>query len=141
MAPKRPTNFSESSSENESPRKRRRRSVSPPRSDSDEEDEGLTVYIVQAKLAPDAIQELYDLIEVGSNLELEVTPNVEDANIIITSIHMRSRLERHVGWNVAVSWFLDFRGAVLMSSQQQKAIVTPRLAQTIYKRRKTTPLW
>ncbi|KAH6913918.1 DNA polymerase mu [Coprinopsis sp. MPI-PUGE-AT-0042] len=109
MAPKRPPNVSETSSENESPRKRRRRSISSPRSDSDEEDEGLKVYIVQTKLAPEAIQELYELVETGSTFQLELTPNVEDASIIITGIRMRSRLERHVGWKTA----------------QQKAIVTP----------------
>jgi hypothetical protein len=116
MAPtKRPPNVSETSSENESPRKRPRRSSSPPFPDSDEEDEVLKVYVVQTKLAPEVVQELYDLVEAGSNLKLELTPNVEDANVIVTSVRMRSRLERHVGWQIAVSLFTNFQNAILIS--------------------------
>lgn len=64
---------------------------------------------MQAKLDVQAIDELYSLIETTSNdtdahgLRLEPCPEVSHADIIITNVTMRRRLERHVDWNLAVS--------------------------------------
>ena len=71
-------------------------------SDSDEEKESLKVHIVQTKLTSEAIDELYNLVETASALQLEIAPNVEDASIVITAVRMRNRLERHIPWNIAV---------------------------------------
>jgi len=67
----------------------------------------LKVYIVQAKLDEQTIAELYGLIESTQvskehHLELEICNQVEDADIILTVIQMRKRLERHVDWRIAV---------------------------------------
>jgi len=67
----------------------------------------LKVYIVQAKLDEKAIHELHDLIEHSSpphNLGLELCNNPADADIILTNIRMKKRLERHVDWKIAVCY-------------------------------------
>ncbi|KIM40321.1 hypothetical protein M413DRAFT_446505 [Hebeloma cylindrosporum] len=72
----------------------------------------LRVYIVQAKLDEKTIRELHDLIEQSSpphKLGLDLCNNAADADIILTNIRMKKRLERHVDWKIA----------------KQKAIVTP----------------
>lgn len=58
------------------------------------------IYIVQAKLDPSGVSELFKLAERHAD---RVCSDVEDADVIITAIHMRRRLERHVLWDVAVS--------------------------------------
>ncbi|KAF9012521.1 hypothetical protein BDQ17DRAFT_1344069 [Cyathus striatus] len=62
-----------------------------------------------AKIDADILKELYDLIEQHQPCEQRDTHDHSIADIIITGIRMRRRLERHVDWNVA----------------KQKAIVTP----------------
>jgi hypothetical protein len=64
----------------------------------------LKVYIVQAKLDEKTIRELHDLIEHSSphNLGLDLCNNAADADIILTNIGMKKRLERHVDWKIAV---------------------------------------
>ena len=67
----------------------------------------LRVYIVQAKLDENTIHELHDLIEHSSpphNLGLELCNNPADADIILTNIRMKKRLERHVDWKIAVCY-------------------------------------
>lgn len=78
----------------------------------------IKVYIVQEKLDTDAISELYTLIDsqqamVDSNnagdttsparLKLELCTDVNQADVIITAVRMRKRLERHLDWRTAVS--------------------------------------
>ncbi|KAF8963684.1 DNA polymerase mu [Flammula alnicola] len=78
----------------------------------DDENEPLKVYIVQEKLDDKMVRELFDLVEAtspGQPLSLELCSKAEDADIIITSIRMKKRLQRHVDWNIA----------------KQKSIVTP----------------
>ncbi|KAF4621400.1 hypothetical protein D9613_000864 [Agrocybe pediades] len=118
-----PTPSSQSST---SRHKRRRRSSSSSSAGSADEadnksdamDGPLKVYIVQAKLSEQTISELYELIdstresggaEQEPHLDLEICTRVEDADIILTGIQMRKRLERHVNWKIAC----------------QKSIVTP----------------
>ncbi|KAF8528055.1 Nucleotidyltransferase [Hysterangium stoloniferum] len=68
--------------------------------------EGIAIYIIQTKLEPTELDLLYSLVEThGANIQS--TP--EHADVIITGISMRKRLERHIDWNLA----------------KMKAIVTP----------------
>ncbi|KAI0785852.1 Nucleotidyltransferase [Abortiporus biennis] len=66
----------------------------------------ISVYIVQAKLDGPAIAELFSLAERHC---AKLCKDVEDADVVITAISMRRRLERHIPWEVA----------------KRKAIVTP----------------
>lgn len=58
------------------------------------------VYIVQAKLDVPTIAELFSLAERHTN---GVCKNAADADVILTVVTMRRRLERHVPWDIAVS--------------------------------------
>nr|BAD89435.1 DNA polymerase mu [Coprinopsis cinerea] len=120
MTPKRPParryNTGSSSSSNERSHKRARTafSPSPVTSDSEQDSDVLKVYLVQAKLGPAEITELYQLVEScpehGGDLHLQLVPEVIESDIIITAVRMKRRLERHVDWKIA----------------RQKAIVTPQ---------------
>ncbi|KAF7296092.1 DNA polymerase [Mycena kentingensis (nom. inval.)] len=67
------------------------------------------VYIIQAKLSPETIRELYALVNNSPSPQLRLSPDAAQAQVIITAIQMRQRLERN----------LD--GALV----EDKAIVTP----------------
>ncbi|KAL1723700.1 hypothetical protein EV715DRAFT_190444 [Schizophyllum commune] len=85
------------------PRKRQRSSSS---SDSSDEHRRLKVYIVQAKLDSDEVARLYNLVEthsVDGGLDFELAPNPNVADVIVTAVRMRKRLERHVDWELAKS--------------------------------------
>ena len=84
--------------------RKRFRSSSSYDSDSEVVSRSLKVYIVQAKLDEKTIRELHDLIEHSSprNLGLVLCNNAADADIILTNIRMKKRLERHVDWKIAV---------------------------------------
>ncbi|PFH52135.1 hypothetical protein AMATHDRAFT_2383 [Amanita thiersii Skay4041] len=76
----------------------------------------IKVFILQTKLLPQAISDLYTLLEtLNDNLDsclypkLELCTELPDADVIITAIRMRKRLERHIEWRLA----------------REKAIVTP----------------
>lgn len=75
--------------------------------ESDTHHKVLKVYIVQEKLDDKTIRELFNAIEQHTDpsglLALQLCSVVQDADIIITAIRMRRRLQRHVNWNVAVS--------------------------------------
>jgi len=58
------------------------------------------IYIVQAKLDESALSELLNLAERHSERLCEVA---DEADVIITAIRMRRRLERHIPWTLAVS--------------------------------------
>ncbi|KAJ3877929.1 DNA polymerase mu [Lentinula edodes] len=90
---------------------------------SEVQNSSLNIYLLDAKLKPDAVEEISALVDKFHNVdgnssskeeyterELQLCPNVEDADVIITVVHMRKRLERHVDWNIA----------------RRKAIVTPQ---------------
>jgi DNA polymerase IV len=61
------------------------------------------VSILHAKLAHKDISELHDLAE---KADADVVGSPDEANVIITAISMRKRLERHLNWNLAVSYSL-----------------------------------
>ena len=71
----------------------------------------VNIYIVQAKLDPSAVSELFSLVEAHNNgttdgddgFTLESCSDVSCADVIVTAIRMKKRLERHVNWNIAVS--------------------------------------
>ncbi|TBU40726.1 Nucleotidyltransferase [Dichomitus squalens] len=66
----------------------------------------MKIYIVQAKLDAESIATLTGLAERHSG----VCRNAEDAEVLITAVSMRRRLERHVPWEIA----------------KTKAVVTPQ---------------
>ncbi|KAJ3748630.1 hypothetical protein DFH05DRAFT_1473480 [Lentinula detonsa] len=109
------------------PHKRRRSSSSNSytAANSDAEESPLNVFLLDAKMKPETIEELLSIIDnfrnVDENLslkeksgsserELHLCPNMKDADVVITVVHMRKRLERHVDWSIA----------------RRKAIVTPQ---------------
>ncbi|KAL1668985.1 hypothetical protein GGF50DRAFT_45360 [Schizophyllum commune] len=99
----RSSSYATSDESDYAPRKRPRSSSS---SDSSDEHRRLKVYIVQAKLDPDEVARLYNLVETysvdgGLDFELALNPNVAD--VIVTAVRMRKRLERHVDWELAKS--------------------------------------
>ena len=57
------------------------------------------LYIVQAKIDGPALTELFHLAERHCQRLCE---KVEDADVVLTSISMRRRFERHISWDVAV---------------------------------------
>lgn len=60
----------------------------------------IKVFIVQAKLDSRVIGELFALAERHCQ---KLCSDVEEADVIVTAIGMRKRLERNVAWDVAVS--------------------------------------
>jgi hypothetical protein len=70
----------------------------------------LKVYIISAKLLPDVLGDLVCLVEKNAAPQgnkagaknLELTTSVEHADVVVTAVHTRPRLERHVCWEVAV---------------------------------------
>lgn len=90
------------------------RSSESPSQASGSDVQSIRVHILQAKLDAPAIAELYALIDSQQRfpvdgLQLELCGNASDADVIISNVRMRKRLERHLDWNIA----------------RQKAIVTP----------------
>ena len=57
------------------------------------------VFILHAKLAHKDISELHDLAE---KADADIVSSADEANVVITAIGMRKRLERHLDWNLAV---------------------------------------
>src|SRR6267142_1071934 len=58
------------------------------------------IFILQAKLSHADISEVFDLAE---KADADVVSTPDEADIVITAIGMRKRLERHISWNLAVS--------------------------------------
>ena len=58
------------------------------------------IFILQAKLSHADISEVFDLAE---KADADVVSTPDEADILITAIGMRKRLERHLDWNLAVS--------------------------------------
>jgi hypothetical protein len=70
----------------------------------------IKVYIVQTKLDPETLLELYRVVEghqvfaepSGSGVKFDLCQDVDKAEVVVTAVHMRRRLERHVEWDIAV---------------------------------------
>ena len=58
------------------------------------------VFILQPKLSQTEISEIFDLAE---SADADIVSSPDEADIVITKIGMRKRLERHIEWNLAVS--------------------------------------
>ncbi|KAI9568766.1 hypothetical protein HD554DRAFT_2021404 [Boletus coccyginus] len=77
----------------------------------------IQVYIISAKLLPVALEDLVNLVENNATSQrdragacnLELTLDLDHADVVVTAVHTRPRLERHVRWEVA----------------KTKAVVTP----------------
>lgn len=59
----------------------------------------IPIYIVSAKLDSNSIREL---IGIAEDAGATVSPTPEGAEVLVTSIGMRRRLERHLDWALAV---------------------------------------
>ncbi|KAG9119524.1 hypothetical protein FRC07_005413 [Ceratobasidium sp. 392] len=59
---------------------------------------GLTIHVVNAKLSPSEIGEMFSLAQ-NASAKLSSTP--QNAAILITALTMKRRLERHISWDVA----------------------------------------
>ncbi|KAJ6497660.1 hypothetical protein C8R45DRAFT_822634 [Mycena sanguinolenta] len=95
------------------------------------------LYLVQAKLTAQEISQLFSLAEMhnlrvsksrntsfkSDSTELQLSSTSEDADIIITNVRMRKRLERHIDWNLA----------------KEKAIVTPEWLRDSVQQRTILP--
>jgi len=58
------------------------------------------VFILQPKLSQTEISEIFDLAE---SADANIVGSPDEADVVITKIGMRKRLERHIEWNLAVS--------------------------------------
>ncbi|KAF8070730.1 DNA polymerase mu [Lyophyllum atratum] len=95
---------------------------------SSNEGQCIKVYILQAKLDAATIAELYALIDSQQHaphggLHLELCGDPSDADVIVTNVRMKKRLERHLDWNIA----------------RQKAIVTPEWVRDSIEQRRPMP--
>ena len=61
------------------------------------------VFLVQAKLDSQAIHDLYALVKGNPLPGFELCSDPAHADVIVTAIRMKARLERHVDWDTAVS--------------------------------------
>ena len=57
------------------------------------------IYVIQAKLNPSQIAELFTLVEKHCR---QLCRDVDEADVVLTAISMRKRLERHMTWETAV---------------------------------------
>ncbi|CAK5282363.1 unnamed protein product [Mycena citricolor] len=67
----------------------------------------IKVYIIRAKLSTEEILDLMSLVDqynehrYQAQPELVLCPHPEEADVVITNVHMRQRLERHLEWVLA----------------------------------------
>lgn len=59
----------------------------------------IRLYVVQSKMDSQTVS---DLISLAEEHGCSLCDSVEDANIVLTEVRMRKRLERHVDWELAV---------------------------------------
>jgi hypothetical protein len=60
---------------------------------------GLKIKIVNAKLTPKVVAELSDMVEENGG---RLIANADQADVVVTEIGSRARLERHITWEAAV---------------------------------------
>ncbi|KAB5592104.1 Finger of DNA polymerase lambda domain containing protein [Ceratobasidium theobromae] len=59
---------------------------------------GITIYVISAKLDPKEVGEMFSLAQ-NSGAKLSRIP--QNASVLITTLTMKRRLERHISWDVA----------------------------------------
>lgn len=79
----------------------------------------IKIHIVPAKLPSDTIEQLASLIHDADAISCG---HPEEADVLVTGIHMRKRLERHVNWEIAVSHRvgLDIQRVLPINSQERE---------------------
>lgn len=95
----------------------------------------LKVYIISAKLSHDVLQNLVSLVEKdiakqgdGTGAQhLELTTDVDQANVVVTAVHTRPRLERHVHWDVAVRGPSHFAHTTLTRLPRKRKPSSPQI--------------
>jgi DNA polymerase mu len=113
---KRPSRTRDSSvsSSNTGPRLKRVRSQSPSegQASSNTRLTDIAIYIVQTKLNHEITAELFRIAEGDQvfvdpsgkhhGVRFHLCHDVGEAEVIVTAVHMRRRLERHIDWEIAV---------------------------------------
>lgn len=132
MASKVPSKRSPSVISISPPPSKRKRSCSPDSFSGDSEDQ-INVFIIDAKLNAETVEELISLIEEfkvkDATKELQLSSNAENADIIITEVRMRKRLERHLDWNTAVGYTVFICHSAHCSMVETKGHCLPTMAQ------------
>lgn len=64
--------------------------------------QGLKIYIVPSKIDPKKFE---DIVETAERVGAVICGSPEDAELVVTAIGMRKRLERHITWDTAVRFF------------------------------------
>lgn len=99
---------------------------------------GLKICIINAKLKPEIIGELSDLAE---DKGARLVADADHADIVITEIGAKQRLERHMTWEAAVSrtcFGIDIFANPRSPFVAKKCSVDTRLAYGL-RRRKSAP--
>jgi hypothetical protein len=99
---------------------------------------GLKICIINAKIKPETIGELSDLAE---DKGARLVANADHADIVITEIGAKQRLERHMTWEAAVSrtcFRIDIFANLRSPFVAKKCGVDTRLAYGLC-RRKSAP--
>ncbi len=91
----------------------------------------MKVYLIQAKLDSSAVHDLYSLLDTNSDFNLQLSGDLEDADVIVTAIRMKKRLERHVAWDIAVSLRDHSLHQVFTINAEEQGHRYPRLAQRL----------
>ncbi|EIW80380.1 Nucleotidyltransferase [Coniophora puteana RWD-64-598 SS2] len=146
--PKRPVRSSSDSGSSRERTPKRVRSSSPWRIDESpsHDEETLKIHVLRAKMDDDAYASLVKLIETSRivlrrhrNTDAEdaewknlvFAEDIKDADVIVTAIRMRQRLERHISWQVAEPAPFNSSTRSLIW-QKTKAVVTPQwLEETV----------
>lgn len=90
----------------------------------------ITVYIVQAKLDPEIASDLFRVTEGDrvfkdghdNGVRFHLCHDVGEAEVVVTAVHMRRRLERHIDWEIARDRAIVTPQWLLDSAQQGKPL-------------------
>jgi hypothetical protein len=100
---------------------------------------GITVHIIDAKLSPSEIGEMFALAQ-NTGAKLSSTP--QNASVLITALTMRRRLERHIPWDIAVRLKVDLTrlGILNLPLEHKKHRITA-MASRLRRARQTSTLF
>jgi DNA polymerase IV len=83
---------------------------------------GVKLYVIDSKLA--SADAAHQRALAAAHGKLVGTP--EEADVVITAIRMRTRLERHMTWDTAVSIASQYVISLRLLMQRNKVVVTPQ---------------